>query len=288
MTPQPGILPGIPNFGRFIELRAKPTASLVALEGLTVDERLVVGIGPRLASHPEMHGFKALSGAVDIPSTQADLLLWLRGDDAGEIATRARHLLHSLPDFEVVRMVNGFKFGVHLETGLDLSGYEDGTENPEGDAALKAAFAPDGASFLSLQLWEHDLTSFEAGPQVERDHTIGRRQSDNEELEEAPLSAHVKRTAQESFTPEAFILRRSMPWSEGGREGLVFAAFGHSFAAFEALLARMAGAEDGTVDALFSFTHPVSGANYWCPPVAGGKLSLTPLVGSKPTLQLAP
>ncbi len=274
MTPQPGILPGIPNHGRFIELRAKPTASLKALLGLTIDKSLVVGIGPRLAARPELHGFKALSGAVDIPSTQADLLLWLRGDDAGEIATRARHLLQSLPDFEPVRTANGFKFGVHLETGLDLSSYEDGTENPTGDAALKAAFAPDGSSFLSLQHWQHDLTAFEARPQAERDHTIGRRQSDNEELEDAPLSAHVKRTAQESFTPEAFILRRSMPWSEGGHEGLIFAAFAHSLAPFEALLTRMAGLEDTTPDALFTFTHPTSGANYWCPPAKNGKLKI--------------
>ena len=32
----------------------------------------------------------------------------------------------------------------------------------------------------------------------------GRRHRDNEELDDAPPSAHVKRTAQESFTPEAF------------------------------------------------------------------------------------
>ncbi len=274
MTPQPGILPGIPNLGRYIELRAKPEASLAALKELPIDESLVVGIGPRLANRADIYGFKALSGPVDIPSTQADLLLWLRGEDAGDIATRARHLLQSVPDFEPVRTVNGFKFGVHLETGLDLSGYEDGTENPEGSAALKAAFAPDGSSFLSLQHWEHDLAPFEARPQTERDNTIGRRQSDNEELENAPISAHVKRTAQEDFSPEAFILRRSMPWSEAGKEGLVFAAFAHSLAPFEALLARMAGVEDGTLDALFSFTRPVSGANYWCPPVQDGRLKL--------------
>jgi len=276
MTPQPGILPGIPNYGRYIELRAKPEASLKALEGFKIDEGLVVGIGPRLAGNDAVYGFKAISCLVDIPSTQADLLLWLRGNDAGDIASRARRLLQALPDFEVVRMVNGFKFGVDLETGLDLSGYEDGTENPKGDAATAAAFAPDGSSFLSLQVWEHDLATFEARPQAAQDDIIGRRLRDNEEMEDAPEFAHVKRTAQESFTPEAFVLRRSMPWSEAGGEGLVFAAFGHSLAPFEALLNRMAGAEDGIVDGLFAFTHPVSGANYWCPPVASGKLSLTP------------
>lgn len=36
----------------------------------------------------------------------------------------------------------------------------------------------------------------------ERDHIIGRRLSDNEELEDAPESAHVKRTAQEASPPK--------------------------------------------------------------------------------------
>ena len=50
--------------------------------------------------------------------------------------------------------------------------------------------------------------------------------SDNEELEDAPESAHVKRTAQEDFEPEAFVVRRSMPWADATSEGLEFVAFG--------------------------------------------------------------
>jgi putative iron-dependent peroxidase len=37
----------------------------------------------------------------------------------------------------------------------------------------------------------------------------------------------VKRTAQECFSPEAFILRRSTQWSNGNAGGLNFVAFGH-------------------------------------------------------------
>lgn len=79
----------------------------------------------------------------------------------------------------------------------------------------------------------------------EQDASIGRRRDDNEEIEDAPSSAHVKRTAQESFEPEAFVLRRSMPWAEGARAGLVFVPFGRSFDAFEAQLTRMMGLDDG-------------------------------------------
>jgi porphyrinogen peroxidase len=103
------------------------------------------------------------------------------------------------------------------------------------------------------------------------------QRSDNEEIVEAPASAHVKRSAQESFEPEAFILRRSMPWAEGARVGLNFVAFGKSFDAFEAQLKRMAGAEDGITDAVFQYTRPVNGSYFWCPPLQSGRLDLRAL-----------
>jgi porphyrinogen peroxidase len=87
----------------------------------------------------------------------------------------------------------------------------------------------------------------------------------------------VKRTAQESFEPEAFVLRRSMPWMMSMQAGLMFVAFGKSFDAFEAQMRRMAGFDDGITDALFTISKPVNGAYYWCPPMRGGQLDLRQL-----------
>jgi len=127
------------------------------------------------------------------------------------------------PAFVRVQGVDRFRHG----TGLDLTRYEDGTENPQGPNALAAAVVSgagpglDGASFVAVQQWLHDFDRFDAMSPEEQDHTIGRRKRDNEELADAPASAHVKRTAQEDFEPTAFILRRAMPWSdEQGRGGL--------------------------------------------------------------------
>ena len=181
--------------------------------------------------------------------------------------------------FELTESVDTFMYG----PGLDLTGYEDGTENPEGADALAAAIVQgrgagmDGSSFVAVQQWLHDLGRFEAMAPEEQDHTIGRRLSDNEELDDAPDSAHVKRTAQESFDPEAFILRRSMPWTDGPDAGLVFVAFGKSFDAFEAQLRRMVGLEDGVSDALFRFTRPLTGSFFWCPPTRDRRLDLSAL-----------
>ena len=114
-------------------------------------------------------------------------------------------------------------------------------------------------------------------PGAQQDLSIGRRRADNQEIDDAPASAHVKRTAQESFAPAAFVLRRSMPWADGNRGGLLFVAFATSFDPFEAQLRRMLGIDDGIVDALFRFTRPQSGAYFWCPPMRKGRLDLSAL-----------
>ncbi len=279
---QPGILAPVPSFSRYLEFGVMsdqdPVPALRNLASLQIDQALVVGIGPGLVQGLEgsIEGFRAfpnLSGpGCEVPSTQADIWCWIRGDDRGWIAHSARSLLSALqPAFRRDRMVDGFKF----DRGLDLTKYEDGTENPIGDAAVAAAFGPDGSSFVATQQWVHDLDHFESLSQDERDNIIGRRLRDNEELDDAPISAHVKRTAQESFDPEAFVLRRSMPWADLFGEGLMFVAFGKTLDAFEAQLGRMAGQEDGIVDGLFRFSRPVSGSYFWCPPILNGKLDLS-------------
>ena len=51
-------------------------------------------------------------------------------------------------------------------------------------------------------------------------------------------------------------------------------AVGHSFDAFEALLARLSGAEDGQTDALFTFAEPETRAYFWYPLVLDGAIGL--------------
>ena len=203
---------------------------------------------------------------------------WRTGDDRGHLLHQALELKATLaPAFELISDVDAFQH----DGGRDLTGYEDGTENPQGKDALAAAIVNgrgtgmDGSSFVAVQQWRHDLNRFAALSPNEQDNSVGRRRVDNEELGDAPESAHVKRTAQESFSPEAFVLRRSMPWTDPCANGLMFVAFGHSFDAFEAQLKRMTGLDDGIVDALFNFTRPVTGNYFWCPPMKDGGLDLS-------------
>ena len=128
---------------------------------------------------------------------------------------------------------------------------------------------------MAVQKWKHDLAHFATYSEAEQDDMIGRRRSDNEELDTASESAHVKRTAQESFTPEAWLLRRSLPWAGAEGEGLMFVAFGKSFDAFEAQMRHIAGLDDGIIDSCFQFSRPVTGGYYWCPSLENGRLKLS-------------
>jgi putative iron-dependent peroxidase len=287
---QPGILAPPPRLARYLFFvvapAADPRSALRALRDAADGDRTVVGLGESLV--------RALGGMIEglgtfpphvgpgfeVPSTPAALWCWLRGDDRGELLHRARAIEASVaPAFRLVQTIDAFQYGA----SRDLTGYEDGTENPKAEAAVETAVVSgrgdglDGGSFVVVQQWVHDLAMFDSMTAHDQDNAIGRRKSDNEELEDAPPSAHVKRTAQESFDPPAFILRRSMPWADEHRAGLVFVAFGKSFDAYDALLRRMVGAEDGIPDALFAISRPVSGGYFWCPPLEKGRLDLRAL-----------
>lgn len=284
---QPGILAEVPQLARYLSFTMKPDVDRDTISRLLQDklnhDSCVVGFGNELLmalgiSLQGMRPFPVQCGpSFTVPSTPSALWIWLRGDDRGDLLQLSRVLAQDLSEaFVLHKVIDAFQY----RDSRDLTGYVDGTENPQDEEAVQAGIVQgseqgmDGSSFVAVQQWVHDLDHFQSLPQEERDNIIGRRFSDNEEIEEAPPSAHVKRTAQEDFEPEAFVLRRSMPWADEHQAGLVFVAFGHSFNAFEALLNRMTGKDDGICDALFRFSQPVSGSYYWCPPVKNGRLDL--------------
>lgn len=291
---QTGILAPVPRVGRYLFFvlaeGAQPPLgpALARLVPLVDGEAVVAGLGLACVSAlgatvPGLRAFPDLRAAsVSVPATPCALWCWLRGDDTGDLVSLTRRVAQALaPALHLDQVVDGFRHGKGPNGhGRDLTGYEDGTENPEGEAALHAALVQGGgpgvvgSSFVAVQQWEHDFAAFEALAPLAQDHVMGRRRSDNEELDDAPASSHVKRTEQESFTPAAFVLRRSMPWTAGLQAGLMFVAFGHSLDAFEVQMRRMAGLDDGVVDGLFSMSKPVTGAYFWCPPLRDGQLDL--------------
>ncbi len=276
-----------PASARFVTLRLRDDVDVApALRALAahVDASAVVGVGAPVAARLG----RAPAGLVPFPSELAPLMparqgaLWLAllHDDRGDQLDASLRLTDLVAGtFAIDEELDAFTY----RGGRDLSGFVDGTANPSGDDALAAAIVAgrgpglDGGSFVTVQRWVHDLAALATMPEVARDHVIGRRLSDDEELAEAPDSAHVKRTAQEDFDPAAFVVRRSMPYGDAREHGLVFIAYGESLDRFTRLARRMVGKDDGIVDALFSFSRALTGAMYFCPPILDGRLDLRAL-----------
>jgi len=289
LNSQPSILIGSPPVGRSLTFRLMLDADFrAALDrlraGFTLDSG-VVGIGEPLMralerTVPGLETFPAMSGpAFAVPSTQQALWVFLRGESRGALFDATVKLRSMIdPAFELHDLMEPFVYA----GGRDLTGYEDGTENPKGDKAAEAALVSGlkgmaGSSFVAVQRWAHDLKHFEGYSQDRRDAIIGRRRDTNEELADAPASSHVKRTAQESYDPPAFMWRRSMPWAGTNEQGLEFIAYMNSPGRFNRMMRRMVGLEDGIADGLFKFSRALTGGYYWCPPVTGNQLDLSHL-----------
>jgi len=244
---------------------------------------VIIGFGAPLleALGSSIPGLRSFPSDIPLfPATQHAAWLFLAHAEPGAAFDSGRRFAAALGSgFQVVEEVDAFRY----KGGRDLSGYEGGTENPKGRAASDAALIRDrgrgldGGSFVAVERFVHDLDAFASMPQAAQDATIGRRRRDNAEIADAPPSAHVKRTAQESFSPPAFVLRKSMPWGGAAAHGLYFVAFGESLDRFERQLRRMAGQEDGIVDALVSFSRAETCGYYFCPPLRSKRLDLRAL-----------
>ncbi|WP_326541048.1 Dyp-type peroxidase [Pseudorhodoferax sp.] len=257
-----------------------------ALQALAQPE-VVIGIGAPLAAAagvvlPGLQPFQRLQrGRFTMPALQQDVWALVTGPDASTVFERADALRTTLaPLAELARATSLFAF----RGGHDLTGYKDGTENPTGDEAWAAALQADGdgdgmavgGSHVLVQHWLHFRDRLAALTPHARDNVMGRRLEDDEEIAEAPETAHVKRTAQEDFEPPAFLLRRSMPWGDARRQGLEFIAYAAEQHTLQRQLERMMGIEDGLQDALLGHSQAEASAYYWCPPWNGRTRVLPP------------
>lgn len=280
------------NFGLFITLAladggvAAVRRAAAALPGLTraVADKLAepalvsaLGIGaeawPAVTGLPRPPGlvpFEALADGDRVaPATPADLFLHIHSPRHDANLVVAREFLRILAGgATVVEEVMGYK---HLG-GRDLTGFVDGTENPEGDERAEVALVADGphagGSYVSLQRYVHNLPRWEALPLAEQEQCIGRTKDDDEELDDdaKPPTAHIARVVIEEDGEELEVVRHSLPWGGTGQNGLYFVAYCADPGPFRRMLERMVLRDgDGHHDRLLDFTTPVTGAAFFTP-----------------------
>lgn len=204
-----------------------------------------------------------------MPATQADLFFWVAGasyDNVFDVATSIVDNLKSIAGLS--REVSGWSY----QRNRDLTGFQDGTENPSlvdaPDISLIAQGEPGaGGSILLFQVWKHEADAWRALPVDAQEHVIGRTKADSIEFEQnrMPPDSHVARTTLEEGGKELKIFRRNTAYGTVGDHGTIFVGFSKEHHRLQRMLERMAGIPDGVRDALTRYSKPLTGAYYFVP-----------------------
>ncbi len=207
------------------------------------------------------------------PASNVDIYVEIRSDRADVNHIVSSKVCQLFADsVELLEHIQAFRF---LD-GRDLTGFVDGTENPQGMHRREVALVKEeddalfaGGSYLHTQRYQHNLTLWNAMKNKEQEDVYGRTKVDNIEYksEDKPLTAHTKRTSLKDEQGNSIeILRQSMPYGDMKRQGLFFVSYCHSPEPFEIMLKSMIyGDEHGNVDHLLKYTQAETGAAFFAP-----------------------
>jgi porphyrinogen peroxidase len=187
-----------------------------------------------------------------------------------ELASQIADRLHGAA--AIVDEVHGFSYFDER----DLLGFVDGTENPTGPAAARAALiggeepAYTGGSYVIVQKYLHDLPRWNALPAEEQEKIVGRTKLSDIELDDSikPTSAHNALTTIEVDGEEIKILRDNMPFGQvgTGAYGTYFIGYSRSPATTEQMLQNMfAGSPPGNYDRILDVSTAVTGSLFFVP-----------------------
>ncbi|HEY2223893.1 Dyp-type peroxidase [Actinomycetospora sp.] len=249
-------------------------AGLAATVKTTGAASLVVGVRPELwagvapGEAPEgVHGYDEPVVGPDgftMPATQHDAALWIAAGDRSVVFDAATHALSTLGE---VAVLADETVGWSHHHDRDLTGFEDGTENPATIAAPEVVTVPGGSpgaggSVWLLQKWEHDASAWFALERTAQEAVIGRTRPDSVELDPKAADAHAARTDQDTY---GHVFRRNTAYGTTGTHGTMFVGFCAEQRPLAAMLDAMAG-KDGPRDALTRYTRALTGAYYVVPP----------------------
>jgi porphyrinogen peroxidase len=253
----------------------------VGFRDLTGRLSCVTGIGAaawdRLTSLPRpagLHPFREIqSGPRHAVSTPGDVLFHIRATRMDLCFELAGQLMNRLSGVaSVVDEVHGFSYFDER----DLLGFVDGTENPTGPAAVRAAIIgaeePDyaGGSYVIVQKYLHDLTAWNALPVEQQEKIIGRTKLSDVELDDdvKPTYAHNALNTIVVDGEEIDIVRDNMPFGQvgTGEFGTYFIGYARSPATTEQMLDNMfIGSPPGNYDRILDFSTAVTGSLFFVP-----------------------
>ena len=295
MTAQSVILPLPSDHARFIVLRLKylsikefkekiedliSTRDRLISQHPQADIKTAIAFGPELwdklySKRPE--GFNQLApihGSFEMPVVPADVIIHIAAQRTDLCFALSQSFFDGIQDkVEVLDERVCFR----QFDGRDLTGFIDGTENPQfPDDRTETALLPEDAnefadgSFIFAQRYAHNLEKWKKLKVDAQEQVIGRTKLESIELDDdvQPNNSHVSRTVVEDNEGEEMaILRHSLPYGDGkGDQGLFFIAYTNDLSIIDSMLLRMFGTSgDGIHDRLLHFVTPKDGAYYFAP-----------------------
>ena len=252
-----------------------PEGELVCVTGIgsALWDRLFGNDNPRPR---DLHPFPDFTGSKHTaPSTPGDLLFHIRAhrlDLCFELSTRLVNRLDGAAT--VIDEVHGFR----SFDERDLLGFVDGTENPEGPAAVDAVVVTEddearfaGGSYVIVQKYVHDMAAWNALSVEQQELVIGRTKLDDIELpdEVKPANSHVAlNTIEDENGVQQQIMRFNMPFGRvgAGEFGTYFIGYAKTAALIEQMLTNMfIGNPPGNYDRVLDFSTAVTGSLFFVP-----------------------
>ncbi len=197
-------------------------------------------------------GFKQLEpihGSFEMPVVPADMLIHIASARADICFALSQAFFEGIQDqVQVLDERVCFRYF----DGRDITGFIDGTENPQfpDDRAEVALLGEDSGifqdgSFIFAQRYAHNLEKWKKLKVDTQEQVMGRTKLESIELDDEvkPENAHVARTVVEDEEGEEMeILRHSLPYGDGrGDQGLFFIAYTKDLKIIDAMLERMFG-----------------------------------------------
>jgi putative iron-dependent peroxidase len=225
----------------------------------------------------ELHPFREFrAGARQAIATPGDILLHIRAQHM-DLCFELASLIMNRIGAAVTTQDEVHGFGYFDQR--DLLGFVDGTENPQGEAAIEAVLVDDedmpfaGGSYVIVQKYLHDLAGWNALPTEAQERIIGRTKLSNVELDDAvkPSSAHNALTVIVEDGEEIKIVRDNMPFGQVGQGdfGTYFIGYSRSPRTIEQMLENMfIGKPPGNYDRILDFSRAVTGNLFFAPTAA--------------------
>ena len=293
-TPQEAILTGLGEHQWYVHLSRTEGADLgvikAALAALRADcaaqgVNLCILVGPGLlpeltddipADFQAYPGYNSPDGK-EAKATQEELLIWVHSDHKDRNwDTQFKFRTAVAGHMAVARETIAWIYG----NSQDLTGFIDGTGNPDDDRQYECGIVPDGSAgaggaFAIAQRWIHDLTYFNGLSLNDQENVFGRKKADSERLATQVPTSHLSHvelhegaTGDESTPKRGEMVRRSTPYAmPDGTVGLYFMGFCREQAPLRERMEAIYGMNGNARDALTDYSTPASGAFYFAPSI---------------------